>query len=231
MKHKHHIIPKHMGGSNDPSNLIELTVEEHAEAHKKLYDEYGNWQDYLAWQGLSGRMGKEELIREKISNTHKGKKLTEEHIEVLKEKGKKLIGDKNPMFGKNISTEHKLAISKANTGKIISVETREKMSLASTGRKHTVESNKINSDKAKERWANGVYDVEKLRLSRIGFKQPESQKQAVSKALSKEWMIISPTGCKQVITNLRQFCRDNKLDQGNLSRGSYKGWKCKKVVI
>ena len=220
-----------MDGSNDPSNLIELTVEEHAEAHKKLYDEYGNWQDYLAWQGLSGRMGKEELTREKISNTHKGKKLTEEHIEVLKEKGKKLIGDKNPMFGKNISTEHKLAISKANTGKIISVETREKMSLASTGRKHTVESNKINSDKAKERWANGVYDVEKLRLSRIGFKQPESQKQAVSKSLSKEWLVTNPNGVKLVVNNLTKFCRDNKLDQGNLSRGSYKGWKCKKVVI
>jgi len=33
MKHKHHIVPKHMGGSDDPSNLIELTIEEHAEAH------------------------------------------------------------------------------------------------------------------------------------------------------------------------------------------------------
>ena len=41
MKHKHHIIPKHMGGTNDPSNLIELTVEEHAEAHKLLWEQYG----------------------------------------------------------------------------------------------------------------------------------------------------------------------------------------------
>lgn len=53
MKHKHHIIPKYMGGSDDPLNLIELTVEDHAEAHKKLYDLYGNWQDFVAWQGLA----------------------------------------------------------------------------------------------------------------------------------------------------------------------------------
>jgi len=32
MKHKHHIIPKHMGGSDDPENLIELTIEEHVES-------------------------------------------------------------------------------------------------------------------------------------------------------------------------------------------------------
>ena len=41
MKHKHHIIPKHMGGTDDESNIIELTIEEHAEAHKKLYEENG----------------------------------------------------------------------------------------------------------------------------------------------------------------------------------------------
>lgn len=53
MLHKHHIIPKHMGGTNDPSNLVELTVEQHAEAHRLLYEQYGNWQDYVAWQGLA----------------------------------------------------------------------------------------------------------------------------------------------------------------------------------
>ena len=30
--HSHHIIPKHIGGTDDPSNIIELTVEEHAAA-------------------------------------------------------------------------------------------------------------------------------------------------------------------------------------------------------
>ena len=42
-----------MGGSNDPSNLIELTPEDHAQAHRKLWEQYGRWQDYCAWQGLA----------------------------------------------------------------------------------------------------------------------------------------------------------------------------------
>ena len=36
-KQIHYIVPKHMGGTDDPDNIVELTVEEHAEAHRKLY--------------------------------------------------------------------------------------------------------------------------------------------------------------------------------------------------
>jgi hypothetical protein len=61
--HKHHIIPRHMGGTDDPENLIELTVEEHAEAHRKLYEEHGRWQDYYAWKGLAGLMSNQEVVR------------------------------------------------------------------------------------------------------------------------------------------------------------------------
>ena len=62
MSHLHHIIPKHMGGTDDPDNLVELSIEEHAEAHKKLFEEHGHWQDYLAWQVLSKMIPREELI-------------------------------------------------------------------------------------------------------------------------------------------------------------------------
>jgi hypothetical protein len=53
-----------MGGTDDPHNLIELTVAEHAEAHRKLYEEHGKKEDYLAWKGLSGEIGKEQIIHE-----------------------------------------------------------------------------------------------------------------------------------------------------------------------
>jgi hypothetical protein len=64
--HKHHIIPRHAGGSDDPSNLIELTIEEHAEAHKKLWEEHGRWQDHIAWKGLSGQIDKDEIRRLRV---------------------------------------------------------------------------------------------------------------------------------------------------------------------
>ena len=51
-----------MGGTDDPSNLVELTIEEHAEAHRKLFEEPGRWQDELAWKGLAKIIGKQYRI-------------------------------------------------------------------------------------------------------------------------------------------------------------------------
>jgi len=67
MKHKHHIIPKHMGGGDEPKNITELSIEEHALEHKKLYEEFGKKEDYIAWKGLEGSIGLEEIISLKCS--------------------------------------------------------------------------------------------------------------------------------------------------------------------
>ena len=49
----HHIVPRHMGGTNDPANLVELTIEDHAIAHFVLWKMHGRVQDKIAWMGLS----------------------------------------------------------------------------------------------------------------------------------------------------------------------------------
>ena len=53
-----------MGGSDDPENLVKLTVEEHAEAHRLLYEKYGEKGDLWAWKGLAGITPRQDLIRE-----------------------------------------------------------------------------------------------------------------------------------------------------------------------
>ncbi len=69
--HNHHIIPRHIGGTDDESNLIKLTIKEHAEAHRILYEKHGRWQDKLAWNTLSGRINKEKAIRIAASKARK----------------------------------------------------------------------------------------------------------------------------------------------------------------
>lgn len=55
-KHRHHIVPKHMGGTDDMDNIIELTPERHAQAHLELYEKYGKTEDLCAYHMLSGRI-------------------------------------------------------------------------------------------------------------------------------------------------------------------------------
>jgi hypothetical protein len=134
-----------MGGSNDPSNLIELSVEDHAEAHRILYEQHGRWQDRLAWMGLSGRIGKEEIIQERNRMARLGKPTWNKGLTGLsfpkKASSKENyrlanLGEKNPMYGKTPwtkihghteETKRKMRVPKT-------MEARKNMSLAKLGK-------------------------------------------------------------------------------------------------
>ena len=109
-----------MGGSDDPSNLIDLTIEEHAEAHRVLYEQHGNWQDYCASQALSGRIGQEEILRMKQGAANRGRKRTPEQCERIKqaaiERNKRWRESKANGAGFSHSTETKAKIAKSLEG-------------------------------------------------------------------------------------------------------------------
>ena len=153
--HNHHIIPKHAGGTDAPDNIARLTTTEHAEAHRLLYEEYGRWQDKIAYQALAGYIGKEEIIAEMIKNrpahteqqkrligeatirTWTGRNHSEETKEQMSESSK---GSKNGMFGKHpiFSTETKKKMSEGAKNRKrypASEETKKKMSVSSKNRK------------------------------------------------------------------------------------------------
>jgi hypothetical protein len=47
--HKHHIIPRYMGGTDAVENLVEITVTQHAMYHFCNYQLWGNEEDKIAW--------------------------------------------------------------------------------------------------------------------------------------------------------------------------------------
>ena len=99
-----------MGGSDDPSNLFECSVPEHAELHFDLYLTYGKYADWVAYHMLSGRSIDTEEYRIALA--------------------------REATLGVPLSHEHKAKLSKAHKGKVIPQEVREKIRNTLTGVPH-----------------------------------------------------------------------------------------------
>ena len=52
--HVHHMIPRFLGGTDDPSNLVTLTVKEHRKAHWVAFHLWEDPRDLLAARVLEG---------------------------------------------------------------------------------------------------------------------------------------------------------------------------------
>lgn len=112
--HKHHIIPKHAGGTDDPENLVYLSVKEHAIAHAKLYLEHGDLKDYLAYKGLRQQIGKEDIFRERSrigGLNNKGKPKSKDHSSKISKSNKN-----NPKLQIPHTEERKQNISNSMKG-------------------------------------------------------------------------------------------------------------------
>ncbi len=95
-----------MGGTDEPTNLVEVTVTQHAMFHFCNYQLWGNEEDKLAWRGLSGQVGKEEILYDMIKiNQPKAMEAarTPKAIKKKKETFKEIKhqqGEKNSQYGK-----------------------------------------------------------------------------------------------------------------------------------
>ena len=146
-----------MGGTYESSNVVLLTINQHAAAHKSLYHKHGKREDWIAWKALSGQIGKKKLTdeletlrRERISEGLKGRTVSDEP--------RQKISSGN--LGKSKSLEHRASLSAArmgkspwNKGKSFSLESKEKMRQAKLGKKRGPYC-KRNINKEKE--ANGL---------------------------------------------------------------------------
>jgi hypothetical protein len=91
-----------MGGSDNPSNLAVVTIEQHALLHKQLWEDLNHWEDKVAWQMLSGQISRQEAIKLAQSEGAKNRK--------------KKFGQENHFYGKKHSDETKARISLSKKG-------------------------------------------------------------------------------------------------------------------
>lgn len=70
---KHHIIPRHTGGDDSPSNLVEMLPEEHYMAHLIRFKAYNDRKDFLAIRFMINGYTYKISLNEKISIKLKNK--------------------------------------------------------------------------------------------------------------------------------------------------------------
>lgn len=94
--HKHHIVPRYMGGTDTAENLVEITVTQHAMYHFCNYQLWGKDEDKIAWKMLGGQIsaGEAYLEARKLGGKRGAQKIKEklqnpEILKVYKEKCKK----------------------------------------------------------------------------------------------------------------------------------------------
>lgn len=128
---KHHIVPKCLGGTDEQSNLVSLTPEEHFLAHQllvKIYPEHKGlkYALYMMTIGPNGRRNNNKLygwIKRDYQNNrpqsrgNTGKKLKPETIAKMKKARAKQI----------ITEETKMKISNTKKGVRMSEEARKSM--------------------------------------------------------------------------------------------------------
>lgn len=121
--HKHHIVPRHMGGSDTPSNIVSLSLPQHAEAHRLLFEQHGKLEDKMAWLMLSGKTEEGEQTRREMTRQYMTSRVV-----TLETRNK----FRHRMTGHKWSQESLIKRSATREGRSPSDETKRKLSEATT---------------------------------------------------------------------------------------------------
>ncbi len=86
----HHIIPTHQSGPDLQWNLIRLTIEEHAQAHKLLFENYQHAYDLGASKMIRGQFKEGwEIIKRKTLENRRHNKSDRFNSEIQKKLGRR----------------------------------------------------------------------------------------------------------------------------------------------
>ncbi len=122
----HHVLPRSLGGSDSPENIIDLTAEDHLFAHILLAKIYGG----KMWCALNFMLS---------SGRYQGRRSRITYAVARKNHAASITGDKNPFFGKKHTEETKRIIRQKRADQVISPESRKKQGDSMRGRKRSKE--------------------------------------------------------------------------------------------
>ena len=111
---RHHILPRSLGGNDDPSNIVKLTGREHWVAHLLLHKIHQKSSTAYACQMMALKCEKREIPF--IRNSRMYEVMKKECAKYVSKLGKQRIGEKNGSYGTmwicNIELKENKKISK-----------------------------------------------------------------------------------------------------------------------
>lgn len=103
----HHIVPKCLGGPNNKSNFVRLTIKEHFVCHRlltKMYQGLAKQKMSFAFYRLCNRhqiknsrayRTVKNEVRKALSDIHTGKTISEQHKQAIRSKCRGMVGRKH----------------------------------------------------------------------------------------------------------------------------------------
>lgn len=140
-RERHHIIPKCMGGGNEPVNLVYLTAEEHLVAHELLVNIYPDVRGLvIAAVRMARKCGGNKAygwLRRKAAEAMRGNTHARgiKHSPETRAKVSASMLGNTHMLGKTPSIETRAKMSAAHKGRVFTAEHREKIGAAQRGQK------------------------------------------------------------------------------------------------
>jgi len=133
----HHIIPESLGGLDTSDNKTELTAREHFICHWLLTKIHKEGEAH--WKMLNAirimRAENKNQKQKRYSNKITARVYANLKEEYSRLQSERMMGENNPMYGKNQSDKAKEAISIANSGRVQPTDEKLKQIEAQTGRK------------------------------------------------------------------------------------------------
>lgn len=222
---EHHIVPRCMGGTDDTWNLVLLSARQHFIIHwllTKIHPDHAGLRYAFHMMFHPTSMG----TRQTDWVTTRGR-VYERHKRIMAQ------ATSDRLLGVPKSEEHKEKIREGSLLRWSKVEKKPKKVWVKKPRQpmsaESIAKMKATKAANPNRWTPERHALH--RLQREGWKQTESQRKKSALANSKTWRVTTPKGETTIITNLRQFCKEHGLNQGNLSTyGQTKGYYAEKVT-
>lgn len=202
---RHHILPKCLGGTDDPENLVNLTHREHFLSHRLLCKfTTGNSKYKMKWA-----LHRMSFSKKYIVNSHT--------YEIIKKDFSSFLINNHP------SKRSKIWLEKVKIGVFKDWENNETKRInASNNMKKLWEKGKI---KAKLGPNNGMYNKKPWNY---GKKLPENGLKGKTNPMAKTFIIYDDRGNKHITECLKTFCDENNISYDcmkQVSRGKSKQHK------